>query len=159
MQGIVTKQENNVFKNKIKTTINKAKHSYYKNVFDSSFGNMKLTWKILNNLMGRTNKKNIKSLIGDSGEIFDEFVMAETFNKYFASVPIDLDSKVPHTDLDPTSFIHIDLNSIFSEFYPCTPIEVSSTLNDLKTSRVDINSVPNKIVIEHRDIFSGIFVM
>ena len=57
LQGIVTKQENNVFKNKIKTTINKAKHSYYQNVFDSSFGNMKLTWKILNNLMGRTNKK------------------------------------------------------------------------------------------------------
>ena len=65
--------------------------------------------------------------------------MAETFNKYFASVPIELDSKVPHTDVDPTSFIHIDLNSIFYEFYPCTPTEVSSILKDLKTNRVDIN--------------------
>ena len=33
---------------------------------------------------------------------------------------------------------------------------MSSILKDLKTNKVDINSIPNKIIVEHRDIFSTI---
>ena len=155
-QGIVTKQENNLFKNKVKVSINKAKHAYYKKVLDDSFGNIRLTWKTLNNLMGRANKKSIKSIITDSGEIYDEFDMAETFNRYFANVPLELDTNVPDSNIDPTSFIHINLNSTITEFEPCTPDEVSTILSDLNLSKVDINSIPNKLIVQNKDIFSPV---
>ena len=51
--GEITKQENNFFKHKVKATIQKAKITYYNNLFSNIFGNMRFTWNILNSLMDR----------------------------------------------------------------------------------------------------------
>ena len=152
--GIVTKRENNNFKNKVRTAINKAKFMYYKKVFDDSFGNMKLTWKTLNNLMGRDTKKSIKSIIFESEEIFDDKNIADIFNKYFANVPLILDSKVTHSDIDPVSYIQNDINSYLTEFYPCDPNEVSDIIHNLKPSKVSLNSIPTKLIQGNRDMLS-----
>ena len=152
--GIVSKQENNLFKNRVKACINKAKCSYYKKIFDDCFGNMKETWKNLNILMGRSDKKPIKSIITDSGECFDDFGMAEIFNRYFANVPLDLDANVPHSHLDPVTFIRNDITSLLTEFSPCTATEVSSIMSDHKITKVGLNSAPNSLIVTNRDIFA-----
>ena len=54
--GAVSKQENNSFKNRFKSIVHKAKTSYYRNLFDRNFGNMRAIWATLNSLMERKSK-------------------------------------------------------------------------------------------------------
>ena len=91
----------------------------------------------LNTLLGRSNKKSIKFILTDYGEIFYELGMAEIFNRYFASVPLNLDSNVPRSNLDPISFIHNNITSYLFDFDPCTPTEVSAIMSETKITKVD----------------------
>ena len=46
--GAITKQENNQYKNKIKSAIDKAKIAYYHQLFNKNVNNMRNTWKTIN---------------------------------------------------------------------------------------------------------------
>ena len=51
--GIISKEENNRIKNEMGAKINKAKHEFYKNSFDSFKSNAKKSWNLLHHLMGK----------------------------------------------------------------------------------------------------------
>ena len=156
--GSITKQENNVFKNKVKTEILKAKSLYYKKVFRESFGNMKATWRILNDIIGKSDKKcAIKSIVHDNQEIYDREEIANVFANYFENVPLELDRNVINTDIDPLSFIPEScvINSYLNEFNLCTPVEIESIIKNLKITKDHRNSVPVSLIRANRDIISN----
>ena len=152
--GVITKNENNVFKNKVKSTIDKAKSAYYKKVFNANIGNIRTTWKTLNNLMGRCNTRSITCLLDHDTEIYDDKKIANLFNDYFTNIPIELDSKIEHTASDPTSFISVNLQSVLSEFEQCTPLEVCSIISNLKITKESKNSIPIQLIISNKETLS-----
>ena len=72
----------------------------------------------------------------------------------YSTVPLDLDANVPHSHLDPVTFIRNDITSLLTEFSPCTATEVSSIMSDLKITKVGLNSAPNSLIVTNRDIFA-----
>ena len=52
--GHITKSENNLFKNKVKSLIEKAKKSYYKNLFDRNRNDIRATWNSMKILINKT---------------------------------------------------------------------------------------------------------
>ena len=148
--GIVTKDENNRFKNTVKSLICRAKRDYYQNLFQQNSNNMRLTWKNINFILGKgNNRDSIKSLLRDNVEFSSDLDIAEIFSDYFANIPILLDSALPTNDFDPSSFINCDPSLLFI-LDPCTPAEVSNIISDMKITKQDKNHVPIRLFIENR---------
>ena len=58
--------------------------TYYKNLFQRSFGVMRSTWSSLNDVMGHSGKKGkIDSILDGEMEIHDDGSIAEIFNNFF----------------------------------------------------------------------------
>ena len=153
----ITKEENNRFKNKVKSAINKAKNAYYQNLFNRNMNNMRATWKTLNNLMGKTARSGSPGLLRYNGvEYGDDSDICEILSDYFYKVPLELDSEVPQSDLDPTvnvnNYVHAPL--VFS---PCTPDEVSEIIAKLKPTKQGKNNIPINLLVSNRDILAPIF--
>ena len=153
--GAVSKQENNNFKNKFKSAVYKAKTSYYKSLLMKNSCNMRSTWTTLNSLMDRKNKSHSIDYINSNGlEIRDSAEISSVFSEYFVDIISDLNSVIPEVQMDPVSYINIDLVSNLSNFDPCTPHEVSLILEGLKQTKQNKNSIPIKLIVANRYIVS-----
>ena len=151
--GAISKQENNIFKNKCKSAIHKAKSAYYKNLLERNFGNMRSTWTILNSLMNNNRKaSSLDCIIQDSAEIRDDSMIASVFSDYFYNITAQLNSNIPVATIDPLTYINNDIISTLSNFEPCTPTEVSNLLENLKKTKQSKNCIPIKLVISNRDL-------
>ena len=82
--------------------VKKTKKDYYKRQIEGASGNLKATWKILNDLMG---KKSDSTRINDlktetSGPLSDPKKIAEYLNIHFTNVGPKLASEIPTADYD-----------------------------------------------------------
>ena len=84
-------------KNYINNEIKKTKQAYYKNNLDLKKGNLKKTWKIVNELSSKnvckTNRTAQLKIAGQ--EISTPGEIAETFNSYFSNIGEKLISDIP----------------------------------------------------------------
>ena len=153
--GIISKQENNSFKNKIKCKIEEAKNSYYKKLFENNMCNARLTWETLNKLMNRRCSENLPNgIMRNDIEVVDEKEMANVFNDYFSSLPLQLDENVPSSNLDPLHFVNSNVVNTLHNLSPCTPLEISDIINNLKITRENKNSIPIKLLKANKDVLS-----
>ena len=153
--GVITKAENNRFKNSVKSIIDKTKLEYYKNLFKKSMGNARATWKNLNDVMGRINCQNkLKCIVQDGEEIVDDKKIADAFNNYFYNIPLELDASVPPSSIDPLHFITTHIGTILDQFEPCTPPEIISIIGSQKITKQGRDSVPTELIVANKDIIS-----
>ena len=87
-------------------------------------------------------------------EMRDASAVASVFSDYFVNVITQLNSIIPEATVDPLSYINIAIDSTLYNFEPCTPIEISNILQNLKQSKQNKNSIPIKLLIENRDLIS-----
>ena len=74
------------FRRSLKGVINMAKRRHYGKKFDSCHGNIKKTWKLINELRGKT-KQAIKPSFMINGQLVqNRRIIANQFNKYFTSI-------------------------------------------------------------------------
>ena len=153
--GAITKEENNTFKNRIKSVIRKAKNDYYKNLFERNTGNIKETWKLLNEVMDRDKKsEKIKCILDGGVEIENDQAIADIFGEYFHKVPLDLDAGICDTGVDPLSFLSEPSDSLLVTFEPCTPMECYKIIKDMKITKQNLNSIPVRLFVSNGDILS-----
>ena len=69
-----------------KYIIRHAKNDYHKNKCNDAKGDLKATWKILNNLRGKTKSKIMPSFIIDGKLVTEKRKIANAFNDYFVSI-------------------------------------------------------------------------
>ena len=155
--GAITKEENNRFKNRVKSNLEKARCSYYKNLLSKNMNNAKSTWKTLNFLMGHsTTSKSIKTIIYNNVEIIENAEIAEIFSEIFYNIPINLNNKISPSSIDPTSYVPNNNYSGLSSFEPCSPDECSKIMVNLNTSKVDLHQVSEKLIVQNCDSLSPI---
>ena len=155
--GAISKQENNIFKNKVKFTLTKAKSNYYNNLLTHNMNNARSTWKILNSLMNRSNNAGaIKSLIVNNVEFTEDEKIAEIFSEYFYKIPVELDDEIPETNTDPTNYI--SSNSLYPGLTMdnCTPLECSEIISKLKITKEEKDCVPVKLMVANRNVLAPI---
>ena len=121
---------NNLF-NKIKRS---AKIKYYNDTLDKNKFNMKKTWSILREVIG---KKNDKSSFPQEFKIDNEIVtnrtnIAESFNNYFSTIGSKTGKNVSHTNAQYTDYLmDPHMNSMFID--PVTPADILNATRKLKS--------------------------
>ena len=147
--GLISKNENNRLKNKIKSIIDKTKKLYFTTMFERNINNISKTWILIKNLSvpGSTRRVNIKKIITGSAEYIDECDIAEQFSEYFSSVANDLRENLPSSNVDPISYL---APRIPSSMYlsPVSIEECSKLIKNIKNTKGNINEIPVTILKE-----------
>ena len=159
--GFISENYYKNFKNNLTKTIKKAKKSHYVSKFEEYKINVKMTWKIVNELVkGKKVNRSVSSIVVDGNEITDEKNIAEHFCEYFSNIACNLSSNIPPPINDPISNLTVRLsNSLFLS--PVTPSEIISIVCSLKNSSYGIDSIPTKmfkIVINYLSLPLSILV-
>ena len=100
--GLISKSENNDFKNRVKRILDNARNSYFNRLFSNARNNIRSTWRIIKSLTSPNSKRDtISCLVSDGVEYNEESQIANIFSNYFSSIANDLGSQLPSTDFDP----------------------------------------------------------
>ena len=129
--------------------VKKTKKDYYKHQIEGASGNLKATWKILNDLMG---KKSDSTQINDlktenSGPLSDPEKIAEYLNIHFTNVGPKLASEIPTVDcnVNPADSQQ-RVNSSF-ELKEVTISDVFKKLQEVNVAKATgHDNIPNKIL-------------
>ena len=119
--------------------IKSAKSRHYNEKFKKCHGDKKKTWKIINEVRGKSKKEITPSFTIGSERIVCRRIIAEKFNKYFASIATNLNSEaysnVPIDDFPSfTSYLSKPCeSSIFLE--DCSDYEVSDIIHELQNGK------------------------
>ena len=143
-KGLISRADNNHFKNKVKFIIDRAKKDYYKNLFEHQSGNIVKTWKLINKLTSNNiSNVNIKSIFYNNIEYTDNESIANLFNEFFVSVARELDENLPTTDIDPLMYVRPNSSSF--SLTPVTHEECSKIILNLNNTSHPINEIPVSI--------------
>ena len=154
LQGFITKNQNNTYRNKVNSIIRKAKNTYYQYVFERNKSDIKSTWKIIRNLTSRNPSKSpISELVWNNRVCVEDKDIAEAFNDFFSGVALDLDSRLGNSNIDPLLYVNSNINSMYLSLL--SPRDCSNIIQNLKNSKSSIDRVPPRIFKTFKDIISS----
>jgi len=123
----IFKQYRNLYNSVVRT----AKKNFFQNQIEANSKNLRKTWQLLYNAIRKTkNKKdNCTSLLVNGINISDPLLMAENFNKFFATAAVSVVSKINPSNLSPIQNIPSN-DTLFS--LKNSPVTVSEILEATK---------------------------
>ena len=140
--GLVTASENNRFKNRIKSVMQKAKKDYFNNYFYRNRTNLKKTWDMLKNLtFNNKNRNSIKNIIKDGILLSTNLDIAEEFNEYFTNIASNLENSLPVSSVDPLDYFSLNIPPTITQFNPVSPLEISNICKTLKNSKQNFDQI------------------
>ena len=144
--GLISKNTNNHFKNKVSKIILNAKNKFYLNTFDRYKTDIKKSWETIKNLIGQNNsRRTIKELIVNSTIYSTDETIAFEFNRFFSEIAPKLERDLPSTNLSPLSWMPPPLNNSF-RLHPVTESECGKIIKNLKNSKTNISQMPVTIL-------------
>jgi len=94
------------YKNTLTTLIRVTKKSYYADLLDDHKSNLKQTWKVLNDLLGRTRKSHLPdSFVFNECSTSDPIKIADGLNNYFTNVGSKLANQIPVSQVNYRHFL------------------------------------------------------
>ena len=151
------------YRKKLNRVIKSAKSSYYCKKINEHEGNLKKTWQIINELRG-IRKSHIKpSFLIDNKRIYERRVIANEFNKHFASLASNMNDKVNQSkttaDNENNSFDKFLKKSPVNSIYvnDCTYDEISNIISELDNGKS--SDIPIRIIKKVSNIISPILVL
>ena len=151
--GLLSKEQNNSLKNKICREILLSKRKYYEKCFENCQSDLKKTWKLVKSALGCSlSNAQIKSILHENIEYFDDQIIADLFNSYFSNVAQTLDSSLPHTNLDPLEYLRSNVSNVSSSMYlsPVTDDECVAMIDNLTNLRTDLSSISIDVLKTHK---------
>lgn len=140
--GLVTTTENNRFKNRIKSVIQKAKREYFNNYFIRNKNNLKKTWDMLKNITSNHKSRNlVKNIIKNGILLSNDFDIAEAFNEYFTQIASNLESNLPLSPVDPLNYLNLNMPPTLTQIDPVSQLEISNICKTLKNSKQNFDHI------------------
>ena len=130
-------------KNQYNKQIKYTKCSYYRGKLHRNSGNLKQTWKTLNELINRkSNNNKIPEMKDENGEVIDETLIPNAFKKYYVELVGKLANKIPRSNILPDSFpsdAHHPVNGLpsFQEISENDVLKLLHGLGPNKSSGID----------------------
>jgi hypothetical protein len=140
-------QKYKTYRNKLNHVIKSAQRAYYQEQLTIHKSNLRKTWQFINMAINRskTTKQTIKTLNINGTKTTDPAAIVSHFNHYFTNIGKVLDSKIPRTATDPTSFIK-EVNTHSIDLRPCTQEEVGKVVASLKHCATGWDSIPASLI-------------
>ena len=135
-QGLVTKAEYSLYRNRITSLIRKHKESYFQNLFARNISNIRETWKNIKLLCNNNSNKKIESILHNNVKYSSDSDIAEIFNNFFVNIARDIENSLPTTTNSPYSYLNRD-NFPEIDIVPVTFDEISSIISSLKNKKTD----------------------
>jgi len=138
------------FERIVNQNILEAKRKYYFDAFSIHKNNMKKTWKIINETLGRDKKeqKLPTSIVYNNTTLSEPMYIASAFNDYFANIGTDLVSAINYNDNNDNykQYLKTPTNKscIFSAVTEDEVIKIIDKLENKSSSGYD--SISNKII-------------
>ena len=137
-------------KNQYNRLIKKSKRIYYEKSLHSHSGNIKQTWKTINEILNKSSNRNKSIEIkAENGEMIDGTSIPDTFNNYFVQLGETLAREIPQSNVSPMSFLN-DINPAghaFPKFHEIAPNEVQLLLQNMNTNKASgIDGISAKIL-------------
>ena len=154
-RNLISQSFNNFLKNRINSTLRKAKTNYYRRKFNYFKTNLRKTWDMIRHVLSLTKNRNtVKAILFNNTEVFDELEISNLFNNFFCNIPLELDNSIPAPSIDPLRYVsHVNC-SLFLR--PVTPQECMTVIHGLKNSKSPIDALPVDLFKIASEIFSEI---
>ncbi len=123
-------------RNKVNKLNMDLKRKYFTDKITSFQGDIKSTWKVINQVINKKSKTtNISTLNIDGNEVSSSTGIAESMNNFFCNIGNDLSSKIPHKE-NPLLENEYQINEEKSEFHfqPISIRQVEQVLGKFKSS-------------------------
>ena len=83
--GLISKEENNAYRNKVNIEVRGAKKNVNKNSFSAARSDIRKNWQLIHDLMGFKKNKGITDKIVVNGSEFSDLQnISNHFNRYFS---------------------------------------------------------------------------
>ena len=123
------------YKNTLTTVIRVAKKQYYSNLLEEHKNNLKQTWKVLNDLLGRSRKHQLPDSFDINGiPTSDPQQIANGFNSFFTNIGPNLANQIATSQKNFDDFlvnIPSPQNSLFMS--PTDTLEIIEVCSSFKT--------------------------
>ena len=130
-KNLLSKVNYNKARNIYFRTLKEKKEACYSSVFERHKNNLKQTWKIVNNLLGKKKLDPCSTLKINNQLTSDAATISNHFNFHFAEVGIKLINNLPPTSHNFEEHLPLpSSNSLF--FNPTSPLEIKRIITDLK---------------------------
>ena len=126
------------FRKNLKKIIKIAKQSYYSSKFLAVKGDMKNTWKLINEIRGKVNKQIKASSIINGKLIQNRRLIANEFNSYFTSIAHNMNTTIDAENIPlhgiPSFNEYMD-NKISGSIYlnDCSSTEIENIISKLES--------------------------
>ena len=118
------------FRNKLTTELRNAKAEYFTNKFNETQGDMKETWRTINNVIKPScNSSNNIKIIHNNDPI-NEDEIPNAFVEYFTSIAHKLTTQLPFSTNTPLHYLKDRINESYF-MSPVTSNEVNNAIYDL----------------------------
>lgn len=137
------------YRHTLKHIIKQAKNTYFgKKILDCE-GDSKKTWRIINELRGKTKRPMKAQFLIDNERITERRVIANAFNQYFTSIASNMNKKSENIDKpqkDRPSYNSFLQNSIKNTIFmqDCTELEVEKVINNLQNGKA--SDIPISVI-------------
>lgn len=146
------------YKNKLTSIIRFAEKQYYNNLLSQHSSDIKKTWSILNQVMGRNNlAESVQRTFIDvnNQSISDKSEVAKEFNKFFVNVGPRLANSIPSVSNNDSIYDYMGNKSQDCMFVnPVTEVELTNIVNQFKGKQSsDFDGLDMSII---KDTFSNL---
>ena len=125
----------NKYRNKLSSIIHRSRKMYYDNILQKSCSNLKKTWSIVNELIGKKKSRTLPTHItNNQDKICDNQNMAEAFNNFFANIGKNVNQKVGASKHDFRCFLSKDSPENSFYMHPTNDNEIKKIVGNLKCS-------------------------
>ena len=152
-RNLISQSFNNSLKNRINSAVRKAKTDYYSRKFNAFKTNLRRTWEMIRQVLSLSKNRNtVKAILFNNTEVFDELEISNLFNNFFCNIPLELDSNIPVSSIDPLRYVTEVNSSLFLR--PVTAQECSKVIHSLKNSKSHIDALPVDLFKKVSEVFS-----
>ena len=128
------------FKNKLTKIIRVSEKMYYDEKFNKLKGNIRETWKFINNILQEitslSKQSSIKEIVSEAKHIKDSFEIASTFNNFFVNIGPPFANKIipESSNLISVRDTMPAPNLSFFFLEPCATQEVTTVVRNLSNN-------------------------
>ena len=130
-RNLIDRKIYNDFRNSLNTQIRNAKTEYYTNKFNDNEGNIKETWKTINNAIKSKQKSNNKIKLIENDIAIESKEVPNSFINYFTGIANKLTSQLPTPTHNASSYLKNRINKTFF-MNPIKKEETSKAVTKLK---------------------------
>ena len=156
-RGLIDRKIYTDFRNSLNTQIRNAKSEYYTNKFNENEGNIKETWKTINNTIKTKKKSNATITLNENDKPIENKDIPNSFNNYFTGIANQLTNQLPTSQHSASSYLRDRINNTFF-MSPIEKYEISKAVNKLKPNGKGSKTISTMVLKDNSNKLADILM-